>query len=263
MVISMMKTALILNVMSGPATSTFSTDDKSMPMAISSAGEGGTAVLSLDGGMFRLHSEMGALDYTVTPDMSVMPLPPFNASIASGMMELQVPVAPSEDFRDVAVGLKFNGLTLGDTVWGMFDPDGKLPRDPANLELDLDARMQLNEDLSDAPSAGSPMNVGEVESVDLNSLLLSAAGALITAKGAVTMDNSGPVPMPNGAVDINVEGVQTLTQKLVDLGLIPQMYVGVVMGAIMGFSKPVGDDAFTSKIEFKDGSILANGQQIQ
>ena len=42
-----------------------------------------------------------------------------------------------------------------------------------------------------------------------------------------------------------------------------QMQVGMAMGMMMAFAQPAGEDAFTSKIEFKDGGIMANGQPLQ
>lgn len=252
-----------LDMASGPATQTFSSGDPSMPISLESETASGTAVLAIEGGEFLYRTDFGAVSYVVTPDPTVLPLPPFDASLAGGMMELRSPVAPSQDLRDVKLGLSLKDLILGDSVWGLFDPQALLPREPANLELDLDAKLRLDKPLSEAPETDNPMGLGEVDSVNLNSLLVQAAGALVQAGGAVSLDNSGPIPMPTGALDIRIEGVQSLANSLVQLGLLDQMQVGMAMGMMMAFAKPAGEDAFTSKIEFKDGGISANGQPIQ
>ncbi|MHA3979700.1 DUF2125 domain-containing protein [Halovulum sp. GXIMD14794] len=252
-----------LDIASGPSVQSFSSADPTMPMSLESEAESGTAQLSVENGEFLYRTDFGAVSYVVTPDPTALPLPPFDASLAGGMMELRTPVAPSDQVRDVKVGLALNELVLGESVWGMFDPQALLPREAANVALDLDAKLRLEKPLSEAPETDNPMEVGEVESVSLNKLLVQAAGAMVEADGAVTLDNTGPIPMPNGAVDINISGVQKLANSLVQLGLVDQMQVGMAMGMMMAFAQPAGEDAFTSKIEFKDGGIMANGQPLQ
>ena len=48
-----------------------------------------------------------------------------------------MPVAVSEEPQDAALALRFLGLTISDQIWGMFDPAGVLPRDPATLVIDV------------------------------------------------------------------------------------------------------------------------------
>mgnify|MGYP001801345955 CR=1 FL=1 len=63
---------------------------------------------------------------------------------------------------------------------------------------------------------------------------------------------------------LSLSGAQGLANTLVELGLVDQMQVGMAMGMMMAFAQPGTEpDSFTSKIEFKDGSILANGQPLQ
>ncbi|MSU89634.1 DUF2125 domain-containing protein [Rhodobacteraceae bacterium 2CG4] len=252
-----------LTMQSGPATQRFTSGDPNMPITLDSDAQAASAEISIADGQFLYRTTSGTVNYVVTPDPSALPLPPFEASIGQLDMELRAPVAPSDEVRDVKLALNLQELALGESVWGLFDPQSTIPRDPATLELDLTAALQLDRPLSEMPETDNPMALGRVETVDLNRLLLSAAGALVEASGAVTLDNSGPMPLPNGAVDVAISGVQGLSQSLVELGLVDQMQVGMMMGMIMAFTKPAGDDAFTSTIEFRDGAILANGQPIQ
>ena len=103
-----------------------------------------------------------------------------------------------------------------------------------------------------------------MNSLTINEVRVSAVGAELTGSGAATFNNAGLMPVPNGAVDLRLVGANALMQKLVAMGLLPE---DQMMGAMMMlglFAVPDGEDTLKSKIEFKeDGSIYANGQQIQ
>ena len=97
-----------------------------------------------------------------------------------------------------AWGVEFIDLKVSDGVWALFDPTSQLPRDPATLVVDLSgtARMAINIfDPKEAETiAGAPP--GELESLDVREVKVSAVGAELTGKGAMTFDNSGPAPKP-------------------------------------------------------------------
>jgi uncharacterized protein DUF2125 len=253
-----------LNIEGGASTTLIDSNSPNLPAKITGRGGSGSAEIAYnqDGFVYRLN--FGEVDYTVEPDPNFMPFPPMQASMSSGSMELVSPVMPSGEVKDILLGLTLKDLVLSDSVWSMIDPGATIPRDPATLEIDIDAAAELAQPIFMLEGADNPMEVLKVESVDIQKVFLSAGGAKVEAGGAMTLDNSGPIPMPNGAVDISVAGVQGLAQKLVDLGLIEQMQVGMVMGMMMAFAQPGTEpDTFSSKIEFKDGGIFANGQQIQ
>jgi len=94
--------------------------------------------------------------------------------------------------------------------------------------------------------------------------LLSLAGASIQMDGAATFDNSGPIPMPLGSLNIDMHGISTLANQLVALGLLDQMQAGMAMGMMMAFAQPGNEaDQFLSEITFSENGISANGQPIQ
>lgn len=249
---------------SGASTASFATSDPEMPIGMSGTSEGGTGEISMIDGSFLYKVDFDKIDYVLTPNPQVMPLPPFNVTLGSGSMQLRMPVESSNKAQDFRLALAFNDLEVGESVWGMIDPEKTIPRDPATLQLDLSGSAVLDKPLSDMAEVDGPMQMGEVENVDLNTLLLTLGGARLAADGGVTVDNSGPMPMPNGTIDVAVSGAQGLAQKLVDLGLVDQMQVGMMMGMLMAFAKPAdGPDSYTSTIEFRDGRILANGTPIQ
>ncbi len=148
----------------------------------------------------------------------------------------------------------------------MVDPMEQLPRDPATLILDVTGTAKMLVDLIDEEFADAEAP-GEVESVDINELQVTIAGAELTGEGAFTFDNadmSMGYPKPLGAVDLALKGGNALLDKLVAMGLVPEEQA---MGGRMMlgmFTVPAGDDELTSKIEFRDdGGLYANGQRLQ
>ena len=256
--------ALRLTTTSGASQMSFTSNDPDLPISVESTTGAGSSEISLLEGKFLYQADFGPLAYTVTPDATVLPFPPVDASLASGSFDLRFPLGVSDVKSEASFAMSLVDLSVSDSAWALIDPESKIPRDPATLEIDIKSILRL---IQPFPTDGSQADFGELfeaDNVDVNRIYLSIAGALLSGSGTMTLDNSGPVPVPTGALDFSINGVQTLSQKLVDLGLIEQMQAGMTMGMLMAFSKP-GDspDTFTSKIEFKDGGVFANGVPIQ
>ena len=136
----------------------------------------------------------------------------------------------------------------------------------ATLIVDLSGAAKLLVNILDPKEAENigDQPPGELDALDINELKLSAVGAELTGNGALTFDNSAGVPKPLGAVDLQLTGANALIDKLVAMGFVPE---DQAMGArmMMGlFAVPTGEDALSSKIEFKeDGGVYANGQRVQ
>lgn len=185
---------------------------------------------------------------------------------------IDVPLSKSNAPRDMALAIALRGLTVNDILWSLVDPGQALPRDPATVAIDLsgtatplfdflDPAQQMEAAMSDMPILPN--------SLTLNSLEVSAAGAEITGNGAFTFDPSDMatfpgVPRPEGQLQLNVNGANGLIDKLIQMGLLPE---DQAMGArmMMGmFATPVGDDMLQSVIEVNDqGHVIANGQRLQ
>lgn len=200
---------------------------------------------------------------------------PIEASIAQSAFNIVMPVTKSEAAQPAALLVKLVDLKVSDSLWDMIDPGTQLPRDPATLIIDLSGAVKPLIDLFDpataeqmaaaTPDAGAiPPSPFEVAEAKINQLQVKAVGAELTGTGAVTFDNSAGVPKPLGAVDLSLTGANALMDKLAAMGIMPE---DQIMGARMMlgmFAVPTGDDALSSKIEFKDdGGIYANGQRIQ
>ena len=189
-------------------------------------------------------------------------------------LSLTMPISASEDAQDFGLTVQLANFTTSEMLWAMVDPTGQLPRDPATLHLDVSGKATLSFDMMDPESitgvGTGAQNPGEVNSVNINALELTATGASLTGTGAFQIDNSDTqtfsgMPKPVGAVDLKLVGGNGLIDKLVAMGLLPE---DQAMGArmMMGlFTIPSGTpDTLTSKIEVNDqGHVLANGQRLR
>ena len=204
--------------------------------------------------------------------MQLADLPfPVELSMAESGFNLSVPVSAEEEPQDYAFGLTFQEFVMSDMIWGIFDPTGQLPRDPATLQLDVTGDATLQTDILD-PEATAQLEAapGEIETVKLNTLVLDAVGARLEGSGEVAFDNTDTTSYPGmskpvGSFDLALAGGNALIDKLVAIGLLPdQQAMGARM--MMGlFAVPGEDpDTLTSTIEFtQDGQVLANGQRIR
>lgn len=237
-----------------------------------------TASGQLASSQFMSHVEDGrmlysgeARDITVSAEADRLPAP-IDATLGTYRYEWDIPLAPSEDPEPFKVGLGLVDLKVNDEVWNIVDPQGRLARDPATVELGVSGAMRLMSDVMDPDSpprpATSPLPF-EPDSVSLDLLNVDVAGARLTGEGAFDFDaedteSFGGMPAPEGAATFRAEGVHELLDALVELGLLtedqvmgPRMMLGM-------FARPTEDGGLTSKIEVDDqGHILANGQRIR
>ncbi|MEP3947385.1 DUF2125 domain-containing protein [Ascidiaceihabitans sp.] len=240
----------------------------------------GTASTSSQGGNIGVAMGQEGLRYDVTQNgldvnmlMPDVPLP-ISFKMQQSKFNLTMPMQKSDEEQDFAFGFKMGDFTMSDMIWGIFDPTGQLPRDPATIAIDLTGKAKVLFDFFDPAQAAalesSGAVPGELNALTLQNLVVDAVGARLSGKGDFVFDNTdlvsfGGIPKPEGAVDLELVGGNGLIDKLVAMGLLPEQQA---MGArmMMGlFAVPgEGDDTLNSKIEFNDqGHILANGQRIQ
>lgn len=234
-----------------------------------------------DGGEFTVAMGAEGLTYDVSSknmqlNMAGGDIPlPIEVAFGTAAFNLTTPIAKSEEAQDFAMGVTLGDFTMSDVIWGIFDPAGELPHDPATIDLDLTGTAKLFFDLFDpeqmeAAETGELGVPGELNTLDINTLTVSAAGAELTGDGAFTFDNTdletfNGMPAPDGSVDLKLTGANGLLDSLIAMGLVPEeqaMGVRMMMGM---FAVPgEGEDALTSKIEVKsDGQVLANGQRLR
>ena len=241
-------------------------------------GDAGTATFQMGEGGFNGSMDATKVSYGFAFDgvnvTAQMPDLPFPVSFSWDVAEtgFYMPLASSETAEPFGFNFALTEVTVSDDIWSMADPAGAVPRDPISVEVDLSGMAKLFFDLLDPEQAEAMAFAdvpGELESVSLGNLRLSAAGAEIAGTGDFTFDNTDletfdGLPRPAGELNVNIKGANALIDTAVEMGLLPAEQAG--MGRLfMGmFTTPTGDDELSSTIEINDeGHIMANGQRIQ
>jgi hypothetical protein len=218
----------------------------------------------------RMQYEASTTGLDVTVSGSEIPFPEVNVTLGEFAMGFLFPLAASAEPTDFSILARVVDLGITDDIWGMFDPMGVLPRNPATLIVDAVGKVRLLMDASDPQFGMASEPPAELHAFDITELKLAAIGAEVTGSGAFTFDNTDlqtfdGLPRPLGALDLRIVGANTLIDKLVAMGMLPD---DQAMGARMMlglFARPAdGEDTLTSKIEVTpEGAVLANGQRIQ
>lgn len=232
-------------------------------------GATGSGSISPEGLRYQIDSDALSAELT-TPDLPF----PIKYAMDSASTELQMPVMKSDAPAPFKFSYSLGGLTLGDEVWGLFDAESKLPRDPANIDIDVTGLVKVAVDLMD-PEAMAAFESGDSDEetmpfepteVTINQIALDALGAKVAAQGALKAPEGGSIEAPVGTISARYEGVNGLLDKLVQAGLLPEDQLQGARMMLMMFAKPAaeGQDVLTTDLEFKDdGSIFANGQQVK
>jgi Uncharacterized protein conserved in bacteria (DUF2125) len=199
-----------------------------------------------------------------------IPFPQLEVAFAESAFNVDMPVSKSDSPQDFSYLTKVVDFTVSEEVWGLFDPAGTLARDPATVIVDLKGKGFWKEDIMD-PSLRmeGAQPPGELHSLDLTQVLARAAGAEVSATGALTFDNADlatfeGVPRPDGQVTVNIKGVTKLVDNLIALGVIGEdEAMGFRMGLAMVAKPGAGPDELVSQIEFKDGGLYTNGMRMK
>lgn len=232
---------------------------------------------TLGGGAFGIALDRNKMDYSTAATAGRLavsgpeiPFPEVVLTFAESGFGFLMPVSKADTPQDFAFATRLVDFTISDEVWAMIDPGAALSREPATVIFDVKGTGFWTQDIMDPnvqmDGAGPP---GELSSLDLTQVLVKAAGAEVGATGGLTFDNGnlesfGGMPAPTGTIDVTIKGVNALIDNLIAIGLLPE---DQAMGARMMlgvFARPgAGPDELVSQIEFRDGGIFANGQQLQ
>ncbi len=184
-----------------------------------------------------------------------------------------MPLLKSDTPQNFKFGFELDKAKLPDILWTMFDPQGKLSHDPLTLATQIDGTSLLSVDLVDpeALTAAQTSNtaIGQFKTLNIDKLFLSALGAEFDGSGNLSFNYNGTdanaAPVPDGKIQLMLKGGESLLDKLIESGLVPQEQAAGVRMMIGLFTKPGTDaDTLTSQFEFTaDGQILANGQRIK
>jgi len=235
---------------------------------------------SVSAGTATLTGEMNssALGYTSQTEdiaMSIVsgafPLP-IELSLAQYGLNFQMPTGATGEASDFALGFDLVDLAISDTIWDLFDTGNVLPRDPATFQLAISGKAKALFDMFD-PDQQDAMNNAEMpyelQSVTLDRLNFSAAGAEVTGEGAFTFDNSdmqtfAPMPRPEGTATVEITGFNALLDNLVAMGLIPEQDVMGARLMVGMFARPIGDDKMETSVEvLPNGEVNVNGSRVR
>ncbi|MEJ6707371.1 MAG: DUF2125 domain-containing protein [Amylibacter sp.] len=253
---------MLMTYSMGSTSSTIDMDTPDASVFVEGTTGSGAGSFSIQGGELAMQGTGNDFDYSVK--MKELPLPPFQIGVDQSTMALKMPLEQTNTPAEARVQFGFFGLKASDTVWGMIDPTGSLPREKATLNLDLTTKVKWLVNLMKIDEARSMP--AEVSEVTINDVTLKIAGASFNGTGSATLDNSKFPPEPVGEVNLDLKGGVGLLNKLVALGLIPQQQGQMVKMMSGMFTVPggAGTDHLISKIKMKKGgAILANGQRVK
>ena len=246
---------------SGASEFVMTMDTEGIALGMEGTSGDGSILLEIIDGTITYDINASGFEMVVSPGPG-LPIPPVEVGMGEMVMKLVIPAGAVDAPAEMIVDILFADLVIGEDLWSMIDPDKTISRDPAQLDIDIEALVQL--DAMAAVAGEDPTSAATIHSLDINQILLSLAGASIQMVGAATFYNSGQIPMPLGTLNIDMRGISTLANQLVALGLLDQMQAGMAMGMMMAFGKP-GDEAdqFISEITFSEDGISANGQSLR
>lgn len=229
---------------------------------------------------YAVSSGPGNADFTV-PDVPV----PVGYELAAASLKVELPVSAGSDPQPFSFHYLLDQVVLKDQVWAIFDPNMALPRDPAQLDIDVSGNVVMERDLFDsehmhrAEALDDPDLTDEqreaiidemsppftMADLSLNNVALALMGASAQFQGKLTTPD-GDASEPVGTITGRFQGIQALTQKLQASGLIPAEQAAMLPMMLGMFAKPdpQAADTMTTEIEFREGGqVFANGQQVR
>lgn len=247
----------------GETSGTMNQENAFFPMSLAISAGGGTSSGAFNKDAFSIKSTGTGLMIESTSGMMPVPI-----KVTSGPIEFAMtsPVIANEVAGDFGLVMKLSQFSVNEEAWAMVDPTGALPRDAADLAIDVSGKTKLDfPAMIAAEETGGMPPVPAPETLDITELSLKVAGAALAGSGAFTFDNSMGMPMPIGEANVSITGANALIDGLIATGLLAEedaMGARMMMGAFM--SPGSAPDELTSKIEAKPGfEIYVNGQRIQ
>ena len=236
-----------------------SPDDGNVAFRASTGLSAGT--LTVQEGAIAILGETQDIAYAIQPPIPGMPQ--MNASAKGMNANGSITIGKPGEVAPMAMALSIEDLVLDDAIWGMFDPTGAIPRDPASLRLDFSAdALWLTDDFMSSAESGEPPLMPQ--SLELSELFLTVGGASITASGSGVL--SAETGVPSGAGTLELRGVLGLIQTMSQAGLIPVPQAMMAQGMLPQFTRPGddGSDHLISDLEARpDGSIYVNGTRVK
>jgi hypothetical protein len=259
--------------------SSFAFGTTSLVVDITEATGPGKFTIDATDGSFGLYLGEEGLTYTVgmnggnlAVSGAQIPLPEVRLGFGELLFDLGMPLVATGASSDFTYVTRLVDFTISDDVWGMVDPGGQFPRDPATIVVDATGTATLTTSLVDeaamaALGDGAP---GTIDSLNINALQVKFGGADVNGSGALTFDNTdmttfAGIPAPTGKIDLTATGVNGLIDTLVNMGFVPADQASQAKMMMAMFAQPASDgsDSLATSVEFKDKGLFVNGQQLQ
>lgn len=197
-------------------------------------------------------------------------LPPASGTLAGLALSLDLPIFPGKEAVAAAMNVTLEKLAPSAKMWELFDSGASLDHSPFGLGIDVSGVVKPLRNLIELPSGeegGFPL---EVLNLDLNRIKVQALGASAEANGVLHFDPKREesmfgFPLPEGAVDVKVSGLDPTLEDLSKAGLIQERELDAARFFMALFLQPAEvEGSFTTRIEAtQDGEVLANGQRIR
>lgn len=252
----------------GALTADLDITEASGPTKMTAVATGGGFNLALNKDRMDYGTSLTGAKFTLAG--AEIPFPQVELAFAESGFNLSMPVTKSDSPQDFSFLTKLVDFTVSEDIWAMVDPGGSLSREPATVIVDLKGTGYWTKDIMDPSVQMDDVEPpGQLNSLDITQVLAKAAGAEVSATGALTFDNAGAesfntMPEPEGKISVGIKGVNKLVENLIALGILTEDDAMGFRMAMAMFARPgAGPDELTSEIEFKDGGVFANGQQLQ
>lgn len=226
-----------------------------------SANQGGRLSASLsEAEMAYRMAANGSSLYFLGPDLPV----PVNLSMSRAEIGFSLPLAQADAPQAASARVAYQDVVINPEIWGMIDPAQAIPRDPISVIADVSGSVRVLTNLFSTDPTEMAAMPAELVDLTLNELRLAIAGAELTGSGSAEFA-PGPIPMPVGAVDLQLQGANALIDRLQAAGIVPIEQLAMARGLLGAFTRPsAAPDTVESTIQFtQGGGITANGVPLR
>ncbi|WP_439136893.1 DUF2125 domain-containing protein [Roseicyclus sp.] len=245
-------------------------DSARLEMTFSHPRDGFTLLASNQGGRLSADISRDAVDFALSATvastyLAARELPvPVAFTVGGAELAFRMPLAPTDGPQPIALRLAYRDLAPSPEIWALVDPGQAIPRDPITAIVDLSGTARILRDLFALDPAGMGDIPGQLVDLGINELRITAAGAELTGSGRADFP-PGPIPMPVGAVDLQLRGLNALFDRLQAAGLVPIEQLAMARGLLGAFARPGADpDTLETRLEFtQGGGISANGVPLR
>ena len=170
-----------------------------------------------------------------------------------------MPLGPGEGFDPAALHLEIAEAAPDASLWSDIDPDGRLPRGPLALLIDVAGTARLSKPFADTrPGEMPPVVPG---TVSVNAVRLSGLGAGARAEGSVAF-TAGQAP--TGEIAVELDGAVSLLRRLHEAGLIDRERLQRLALGLAGFTRAGAEPGrLETRIDFDQGRMRINGERLR